>query len=265
MPLDGPVTFTNGSTPMSGASTPRSPTAAASDLCSKAGRVSSPGGANSYSGGTTLNAGTLGVCNNTALGSSLLTFTTPASCRFGSGGHAANNILLDANATFAATGSNAALPGAISDGGAGLSLTMAGPGTLSLTGNNIYSGGTNLNGGALSIASESSLGSGGLNFNGGTLQTAAGLTDSRAVTLNNGGGTINTGSSASTFSGDIQRRRKPDHDRERIPLCHQPQQQLPRRDQPQRRQCWQRRSTNATSARSGLTFAGGTLQSSEPR
>ncbi len=93
---------------------------------------------------------------------------------------------------------------AIGDGTmGGSSLTKDGPGTLSLTGTNTYTGQTFINQGILSINSNSSLGSSGngsaVNFDGGTLQLSSG-----SVTLDNGGGSaarsINIGGGGGTFN-----------------------------------------------------------------
>ncbi len=74
-------------------------------------------------------------------------------------------------------------------------------GTVVLSGTNTYSGGTTLTAGTLSISSDSQLGAGVVTFNGGTLQTTAAITDTRAITLNSGGGTIDTDGKGDSFTG----------------------------------------------------------------
>ena len=67
--------------------------------------------------------------------------------------------------TFLAdAGTGSTLSGVISGSG---SVTKAGPGSLTLTGANSYSGGTSLNGGILAVDSDGNLGTGALSFNGG--------------------------------------------------------------------------------------------------
>ena len=91
-------------------------------------------------------------------------------------------ILAVGGGTFLAdAGTASTLSGAITGVGA---WTKAGPGTLTLTGMNTYSGGTNLNGGILAVNSDVNLGTGALSFNGGTLQAlVAGAGSIRAKRL----------------------------------------------------------------------------------
>jgi autotransporter-associated beta strand protein len=62
-----------------------------------------------------------------------------------------------------------------------------------------------INGGTLAVSADSSLGnaSGGFSFNGGTLQFLAGFTTNRPVTLNAGGGILDTNGNNATLSGTI--------------------------------------------------------------
>ncbi len=64
-------------------------------------------------------------------------------------------------------------------------LNKAGPGLLTLSGDNTYSGGTTISGGVLRVASDTNLGdpSVGIELNGGELETSANLITARAVTL----------------------------------------------------------------------------------
>jgi autotransporter-associated beta strand protein len=77
-----------------------------------------------------------------------------------------------------------------------VALTKTGNGILQLSGNNTYSGGTNFNGGTITISGPGSLGSGPLTFNGGTLQMEplADVFDASTLGINiqAGGATIDT-------------------------------------------------------------------------
>ena len=80
-------------------------------------------------------------------------------------------------------------------------------GTLVLNGANTYTGGTAINGGTVQASSDGNLGaaSGGLSFNGGTLRLGASFDvgAARTVTLNAGGGTVDTQGFQTTISQGI--------------------------------------------------------------
>lgn len=113
----------------------------------------------------------------------------------------ANNFSLStsSNLTVDTAGHAISLTGNIqanSGGGEAARLIKTGFGTLILSGNNTYSGGTVLNQGTLSVSSDSNLGdvNGGLTFDGGELKfdSAFDLSTSRTINLSAGGGTIDT-------------------------------------------------------------------------
>jgi fibronectin-binding autotransporter adhesin len=98
--------------------------------------------------------------------------------------------------------------GTLKDGHHPLQLTLTSGGDINLARVNTYSGGTHIiNGGLVSVQSDSNLGSGPLTFNDGTLFLGApfvAVTSNKAVTLNSGGGTFEvTFLSTATFSGPI--------------------------------------------------------------
>jgi fibronectin-binding autotransporter adhesin len=137
------------------------------------------GGNNTYTGGTTINSGTLVV--NSALGlgaiSGGLTInagTLEVSTGFSTSrvitlGDAASTIQVDALQTYTVTS-------AISGSG---TLNKTGAGTMVINGTNTYAGGTKINGGTISLGSSGALGtSGTISFGGGTIQyTSSNTTD----------------------------------------------------------------------------------------
>ena len=144
-----------------------------------AGGVVNAAGGTSIGTGSTLNLGTGGLSGAIA---------TPA---------IVNDGAIVANFTDTLT-----LAADISGAG---TLGKAGTGTLTLTGNNSYTGGTTINGGTISVAADANLGNaaGTLDFGGGTLQTTGSFTTSRATTLNAGGGIFNTASGTTLTHGGV--------------------------------------------------------------
>ena len=134
-------------------------------------------GANTYTGGTTVTGGTL-QGNTTSL---------------------QGNIVNNATVVFdqASTGTYA---GDLSGTGG---VTKQGVCTLTLTGNNTFGGGLAINQGILAAANVTSLGGGTLSFNGGTLQALGTLGLTNPITLNSGGGTIDTNGNNVIASGVI--------------------------------------------------------------
>jgi outer membrane autotransporter protein len=129
-------------------------------------------GDNTYAGGTTIAAGTLQLGAGGASGSVV--------------GDIANNGTLAVNRsdTFA-------MDATISGTGG---FAQQGAGTTVLSAANTYSGGTRIDAGTLSVASDGNLGAaaGPITFNGGALTNTAAFATSRPITLAAGGGTFDT-------------------------------------------------------------------------
>ena len=134
-------------------------------------------------GGTGLNLGYSGNFSLTLESSSTTTQTLTLgggiSGAFGGSsvtiGNASNNLNVDLGATgqtfTVSAGDTLSILNVISDAG---SLTKAGAGTLTVSGANLYSGGTTLSAGQLNIDSATAIGSGTLAINGGTIDNASG-------------------------------------------------------------------------------------------
>jgi autotransporter-associated beta strand protein len=147
-------------------------------------------GNNTYTGGSTISAGTLQIGGG------------PAPVISGNGPGSIVGNVVD-NATLAFNRSDAVtFGGTIS--GTGAVVVMGGTGTLTLTGNNTYAGGTTINFGTLAVSSDANLGASnsGLNFQNGTLRFLSSFETSRAVTIGIGA-VIDVGQSTNTMSGVI--------------------------------------------------------------
>src|SRR5262245_23395963 len=166
-------------------------------------------GANTYTGPTMVNAGTLQAGAVNAF-SSASAFTVASGATLdlagfdqtvGSLAGAGNVTLGSAMLTTNGDGSDTTFSGTISGSGR---LVKVGEGTLTLSGNNSYTGGTLLNEGTLAVGSSRALGTGTLTLaDGTTLQAAAdGLALANAVRLL-GDTTVDTQSNTLTLSGPI--------------------------------------------------------------
>ncbi|WP_371094514.1 autotransporter outer membrane beta-barrel domain-containing protein [Sinorhizobium sp. CB9] len=169
-------------------------------------------GTNIYSGGTTINQGTLAISSDQNLGaeSGGLTFNsnligTPPTLRFLSDVTTVRSVTLASDGTFDTLDNTATLSGQIAGNGA---LIKTGTGTLTLTGTNIYSGGTIINQGTLQLGNGGTTGSilgnvadeGTLLFNrSNTLNFDGVISGSGAVFQIGEGTTVLTG--ANTYSG----------------------------------------------------------------
>lgn len=144
-----------------------------------------------------------GILETAAVGANVTTITGGTL----EGGSGADLIVNQYNMGGALT-----ISSTIVDNGSATALTKSGSGTLILGGANTYTGATYLNGGALKVSADNYLGvapssvaAGQLTFNGGTLQFGAAfsLSANRGITLNAAGGTIDTSTYATTYSGII--------------------------------------------------------------
>jgi outer membrane autotransporter protein len=166
-------------------------------------------GNSDFGGGVDVQAGGIAVSSNTALGTGNVRFADGTSLDATQTGTLGNQITLDGNLTVA--GSNdLTLNGAI--GGAG-GITKNGAATLTLNGQNTYSGATNVNAGTLALGAGASLADAGvvnvqtgamfdLSAGNGT-QTFGALTGGGAVNM--GGNTLEVGTSGldDIYSGGV--------------------------------------------------------------
>ena len=159
-------------------------------------------GNNTFTGGTTLNAGTVNINSATAIGSGTFTvsgngtfdntsggvitnvnnnaltlsggsptFTGTTNLNFGSG----VVTISGANRTVTVSANTLTLGGGVTDAGGAIKLTKAGAGTLVLNGAaGTWIGGSSLDAGTLSVGNDTALGSGNLALNGSTSILIAG-------------------------------------------------------------------------------------------
>lgn len=114
-------------------------------------------GNSSYSGGTTINSGTLGISHNGALGTGDVTLAGGVLLSEATVSLANAMILNSANNRIHTYTHNFSLTGNISGAGG---FTKLGTGTLSLSGNNNYLGDTMISAGTLAVTSDNALANG---------------------------------------------------------------------------------------------------------
>ena len=131
-------------------------------------------GNNTYTGGTTISGGTLEIGGSGSLGS---------------GTYA--GAISNTGELKVSTSADQTLSGGIS--GTGGILTMSGTGTLTLSGNNSYTGGTTVNNGTLKISGNSATGSGAVTVKSGATLAGTGLIT--GLTTIENGATLSPGNS----------------------------------------------------------------------
>ncbi|MEL0169538.1 MAG: Ig-like domain-containing protein, partial [Pseudomonadaceae bacterium] len=151
-------------------------------------------GNNSYSGGTYVANSTLGVAADNSLGSGQLTLASNAVLNISGGSLITNDIALSSSPTTINTSVDVTISGVISGSS---TLTKDGNGTLTLTGDNTYSGNTIIQAGALSIANSDNISSGFI-----AIQNAGRLIVSSSTTLSNNVMLSGASSSVSVGGGD---------------------------------------------------------------
>ena len=159
-------------------------------------------GSNTYSGGTTINSGTLQIGNGSSSGSiGIGTVANKAALVVdpGAGSIAVSNDIANTGIISMRGAGSAVFAGAISGSGSIMSNDV---GALVLNGSNTYSGGTTVTNGTLKIGNANALGTGGLTVNGGTLDLN-GNSVSLASFGGSGGSITSTGSSTGTLTSVV--------------------------------------------------------------
>ena len=190
-------------------------------------------GNNTYSGGTTISAGTLKTGSATALGSGTVsvtnlaaldlngqTMTSTGVLTLNGTGISSGGVLTNSSSSAGTYAGNMALGSATSIGSSSgditasgvisgaFALTKIGTDTLTLSGANLYSGGTTISGGTLKAGSATAFGTGAisvfsgaaLDLNGKTMTSTGALT-LRSTGIDSGGALLNTSSTGATYAG----------------------------------------------------------------
>ncbi|MFK0378096.1 autotransporter-associated beta strand repeat-containing protein [Pandoraea sp. NPDC090278] len=159
------------------------------------------GAANTFTGGTTLNAGTLTVGNNASLGTGGLAVNGSGALNASAPATLANGITLNNGSTLSVGGTAPLTLGGNISGNGGLSLNN--PQGITLGGTNTFTGGTTVNGGGVTLTSPGGLGVGGLTVaQGGVTTQGINVTLPSLNGTTQGGLTIN-GGSVSVASGNF--------------------------------------------------------------
>ncbi len=154
-------------------------------------------GANTYGGETTITGGSIRLGDSLALQNSTVDIQindgldiNNANATLGGLKGSGNLNIGSQTLTVGGNDDTTTYSGVIS--GSSGSLIKTGSGTLTLSGANSYTGGTIINGGAITVSSDSNLGSpnGNLTLDGGTLQTTAPVFSTRDLVIEAAGGTI---------------------------------------------------------------------------
>ncbi len=161
---------------------------------------------NSYTGGTQLREGTITVGHNKALGTGNLAISDGTTLRAGAADLALANNIDIAGLGKVDTGANTlTLNGSVADGPQAIgTLSKIGSGNLVLNGSNSYTGGTNLDEGAITVGHNNALGTGKLTMaEGTTLRAGANnFTVANEIKITRQG-TFDTGDNTLTISGSI--------------------------------------------------------------
>ena len=209
------VTFNNSSVNYTISSSDSSGIAGTGPLTKNGTGTATIGTANSYSGGTTVNAGTLALSGSGTLGStsgalamaggtldlgttSQTVGATTITAAAASGNTIQNGTLTPSSLTASNSSGNAIVAANLAGSGG---VTMSGAGTLTLSGTTSYTGVTTVSAGTLAL-SGTHTGSGALTVNAGTLALSGTYTGGGALTVNAGATFTGTSSGTNTI-GDF--------------------------------------------------------------